>query len=112
MKIARAQKLKNRLWVQWEGRLYSLPLDLHARAPGSGAEETQELVAPFSCKVLKLHAKAGAKLKKGDPVVVVEAMKMEYAYAAPRDGTIASIPVQEGQIVNAGTAFVTWKEEK
>lgn len=103
----KSQKLKDKIWVQWNGRLYALS----ATGPSSArksAEEAQELVAPFSCKVLKIHARDGQTVKKGDPVVVVEAMKMEYSYAAPRDGTIAKVNVREGEIVPAGQAFVQW----
>ena len=69
-------------------------------------------MAPFSCKVLKIHASAGKEVRAGAPVVVVEAMKMEYSYASPRDGVIAEILVNEGQIVQAGAHFVRWKDNK
>lgn len=99
-------KVKDRIWVQWQGRLYSVAAN--PTAARKGAEETQELVAPFSCKVLKIHARNGATVKKGDPVVVVEAMKMEYSYTSPRDGLIAKVLVREGEVVPAGQAFVQW----
>ena len=104
----RAQKFRDKLWVQWRGRLYEVPADLRRAQAAARGEEAQELVAPFSCKVLKVLARSGATVKKGDPVVVVEAMKMEYTYPSPRDGLIAAVLVKEGEIVQAGTAFVTW----
>lgn len=104
----KSQRFKDKVWVQWQGRLYGMPLEL-TKARGAGATEAQELVAPFSCKVLKIHAKPGAKLKKGDPVIVVEAMKMEYSYASPKDGEVESVPVKEGEVVAAGTQFVRWR---
>jgi biotin carboxyl carrier protein len=85
-------------------------VDLHARSAGPSADQAQDLVAPFSCKVLKLHVKPGQSLRKGDPVVVVEAMKMEYAYASPKDGTVDKVAVSEGQTVSAGTRFLSWRE--
>lgn len=109
--MIRSQKSRDKLWVQWHGRLYGVPADLKkARAAASG-EEAQELVAPFSCKVLKLHVKPGQALKKGDPVVVVEAMKMEYAYASPHDGKIKAVLVKEGEILQSGAPFVAWEEK-
>lgn len=104
-------KSKNMLWVQHQGRIYGLSLRKSARN-SAGGEETQELAAPFSCKILKVHAKSGQKLKKGDPVLVVEAMKMEYAYASPREGVAEEILVKEGQTVSAGQQFVRWKDGK
>lgn len=105
-----SQKVRDKLWVQWRGRLYEVPADLRRGRGAGGAGETPELVAPFSCKVLKIHVKPGQALKAGDPVVVVEAMKMEYAYASPRDGTIARVLVKEGEIVQGGSAFVEWQK--
>jgi biotin carboxyl carrier protein len=105
----RTQKLRDRLWFQWNGRLYELPADLRRAKAAAAGEETQELVAPFSCKVLKLAVSAGQAVKKGDPVVVVEAMKMEYAYASPRDGVIRQVLVKEGEIVQGGAQFVAWE---
>lgn len=110
MKI-RSAKVKDRLWVQADGRLYSLPLAERSRRSGAGGDTASDLTAPFSCKVLQIHVKPGQKVKKGDPVVVVEAMKMEYAYASPREGTIAEVLAQTGKILSAGAPFVSWKDE-
>lgn len=105
----KSQRFKDKIWVQWQGRLYGMPVEL--KKARSSEQEAQELIAPFSCKVLKIHAKPGAELKKGDPVIVVEAMKMEYSYASPKDGVVDSISVKEGEIVTAGTHFIRWKNK-
>ena len=105
----RSLKIRDKLWVQWNGRLYEMPADLRKAKKGAGGDEAQELVAPFPCKVLKISVKQGQSVKKGDPVVVVEAMKMEYSYPAPRDGVIADVLAKEGQIVPGGAHFVKWK---
>lgn len=102
------QRHKGKLWVQWQGKLYGLAAeDSRAATAGGGS---QELSAPFSCKVLRVQVKAGQELKKGDPVVVVEAMKMEYAYTSPRDGKVAALLVKEGEVVNAGAQFLRWED--
>ena len=104
----RSQKVRDRLWVQWNGRLYEVPADLKRAKAALRGDDAMELVAPFSCKVLKIAVKAGQSVKKGDPVVVVEAMKMEYSYVSPRDGVIAEALVKEGEIVPSGAHFVKW----
>jgi len=53
-------------------------------------------------KVWKMIAKAGDELKKGDPIMVLEAMKMEIPIPAPVDGTVRTIVVNEGDPVEAG----------
>lgn len=105
-----SQKVRDKIWVHWRGRLYQVPADLRKATAAGRAEESQELAAPFSCKVLKIHVKNGQSVRKGDPVLVVEAMKMEYSYASPREGVIRSVLVREGEIVQGGAPFVAWKD--
>ena len=108
----RSQRVRDKLWVQWQGRLYGVPADLkRARAAASG-DEGQELAAPFSCKVLKLHVRPGQTVKKGDPVAVVEAIKMEYSYSSPRDGKVERVLVKEGEILQGGAHFVAWEGDR
>ncbi len=56
-------------------------------------------------KVYKIEA--GASVKKGDTVVVIEAMKMEIPIVAPKNGTVVSIDVSVGDSVEAGQALAT-----
>jgi 3-methylcrotonyl-CoA carboxylase alpha subunit len=56
--------------------------------------------------VAKLHTTLGATVTKGDPLVVLEAMKMEHILTAPRDGRIAELLVAEGDQVSDGTMLV------
>ena len=58
-------------------------------------------------KVVKVVAPVGTAVKKGDAVLMIEAMKMEMPVAAPADGTVASINVNEGQQVEAGALLAT-----
>lgn len=58
-------------------------------------------------KVFKIEAKVGQAVKKGDAVVIVEAMKMEIPMVAPEDGTVASIDVAVGDSVEAGAVLAT-----
>ncbi len=58
-------------------------------------------------KVFKIEANVGQAVKKGDAVVIVEAMKMEIPVVAPQDGTVASINVAVGDAVEAGALLAT-----
>lgn len=100
-------KIKDKIWIQEKGRIYAISASPKARG---STEEEQDLSAPFSCKVLKVQAQLGAKVKKGDPIVVVEAMKMEYAYFSPKEGTIQEVLIKEGDILVAGAKFIRWVE--
>ena len=58
-------------------------------------------------KILAVKASVGQAVKKGDVVLVLEAMKMENEVVAPEDGTIASIDVAVGAAVEAGDTLAT-----
>ena len=57
--------------------------------------------------VLKAVKNVGDAVKKGDPVVVIESMKMEINCVAPQDGTVASIDCNAGDSVDAGAVLAT-----
>ena len=58
-------------------------------------------------KIIAVKAAAGEAVKKGQVVVVLEAMKMENDIVAPQDGTVATINVAAGQSVESGAVLVT-----
>jgi len=74
---------------------------------GAGAAAgPQRLIAPMPGKVVRVLVKPGDAVTAKQPVVVVEAMKMENELRATRDGTIAEIHVSEGMSVDAGALLV------
>ena len=78
-----------------------------AAAPAAGAAGSIKIEAGAAGKVFKIEANVGQAVKKGDAVVIVEAMKMEIPVVAPEDGTVASINVAVGDAVEAGALLVT-----
>lgn len=75
-------------------------------APAGGAGSIK-IEAGAAGKVFKLEKKAGDAVKKGDAVVIIEAMKMEIPVVAPQDGTVASVDVAVGDAVEAGAVLAT-----
>ena len=57
--------------------------------------------------MFKLEASVGQSVKRGDAVVIIEAMKMEIPVVAPEDGTVASIDVAVGDAIEAGAVLAT-----
>ena len=78
-----------------------------APKPASTGAGSIKVEAGAAGKVFKVEANVGQSVKKGDTVVVVEAMKMEIPVVAPEDGTVASIDVAVGDAVEAGTVLAT-----
>ena len=77
-----------------------------ASAP-AGAAGSVKVAAPMPGKILGVKANPGQAVKKGDVIVILEAMKMENEIVAPQDGTIASINVATGDSVEAGQTLAT-----
>ena len=75
-----------------------------AAAAGAGSKK---VAAGAAGKVFKIEAKVGQAVKKGDAVVIIEAMKMEIPVVAPEDGTVASIDCNVGDAVDAGAVLAT-----
>lgn len=73
----------------------------------AGAAGNIKIEAGAAGKVFKLEKSVGQAVKKGDAVVILEAMKMEIPVVAPQDGTVASIDVAVGDSVEAGALLAT-----
>ena len=78
-----------------------------AAAPAAAAAGSVPVNAPMPGTILDIKVKAGAAVKAGDVVMILEAMKMENEISAPQDGTIASIDVRKGDTVNSGDVLYT-----
>lgn len=78
-----------------------------AAAKASSGAGSIKIEAGAAGKVFKLEASVGQAVKKGDAVVILEAMKMEIPVVAPQDGTVASIDVAVGDAVEAGALLAT-----
>lgn len=73
------------------------------------AQVVNEVKAPMPGLVLSLKAKAGDSISKGDPLLVLEAMKMENVLKSPTDGIVKSIAVSEGQAVEKNQLLVSFE---
>ena len=75
-------------------------------AAAVGATGSGELTAPMQGTILKVLVTRGDEVVAGDPLVVLEAMKMETTIAAPKDGTVTVIGVEQGGTTGAGQVLV------
>lgn len=87
------------------------PVAAAAPAPAAPAAPAAagsiEVAAPMPGKILNVKASVGTAVKKGDVILILEAMKMENDVVAPEDGTVASINVSAGDAVEAGDVLAT-----
>ena len=85
------------------------PVAAPAAAPkaAAGAAGAVAVKAPMPGNILDVKVAAGASVKAGDVLVILEAMKMENEIVAPQDGTVASVNVNKGDTVNSGDVLVS-----
>ena len=76
-------------------------------AASTGAQGAVKVSAPMPGKILAAKVNAAQAVKRGDVMLILEAMKMENEIVAPQDGTVASINVTVGQSVEAGDVLAT-----
>ena len=72
---------------------------------------TTEIRAHITGTVWKVEAKAGDELEEGDPIVILESMKMEIPVEAPEDGKVVEVKVEETQPVKEGDLIAIFEEE-
>jgi biotin carboxyl carrier protein len=77
------------------------------KAARKAVAEKGEVTAPMPGKIVVLRVKVGDLVRVGDPLCVLEAMKMENEITASKTGTIKEIRVSEGSTVNNGDALIT-----
>lgn len=83
------------------------PAAAPAAAPAPSAGAGTKVESPMPGTVLDIKVANGATVNEGDPVVILEAMKMENEINAPCSGTVTSICVNKGDSVDSGTVLVT-----
>jgi acetyl/propionyl-CoA carboxylase alpha subunit len=71
----------------------------------TAADHGTGLLAPMPGRVRSISVPRGEKVSKGDVVLVLEAMKMEHAIRAPRDGVVTRLDHREGDLVDAGAVL-------
>ena len=95
-------------WIFWNGRVFRGDVRAAGSKPvrASRATAAHSLTAPMPARVIMLMTRSGATVKKGDTVVVLEAMKMELPVRALADATVIAVHCREGEMVNADAVLI------
>ncbi len=103
----------DRVWVWCDGVATAFEKVSAGRSPGAAAAAGKDpggsLISPMPGRVRRLLVTDGARVKRGDVLLVLEAMKMEHAIRSPVDG-IVRLRVAEGDLVEAGVQLAAVEE--
>src|SRR5690606_21215765 len=89
------------------GQAYALQLhDAVAHAQDEAADPGGSLTAPMPGKIISVAVQPGDRVKAGDTLLVMEAMKMEHTIHAPREGVVQEIYFQPGEQVSDGEQLI------
>jgi 3-methylcrotonyl-CoA carboxylase alpha subunit len=99
----RAVRDGNRVFVWCAGAVHEF--QRAAGRPASTGEASGGLLAPMPGRVRRVLLGAGERVGRGAVILILEAMKMEHAIRAPRDGTVARVHFAEGDLVEAGAVL-------
>ena len=83
------------------------PVQVYRRADDASAAQDDKVRAPMPGRVVVVRVREGDRVVAGQELVVVEAMKMELALKAPRDGIVAGVPASAGDFVDADAVLVS-----
>lgn len=101
------ERLGQQLWYHYEGETYQYSPPVKTRGGGRGAISHSDVVSPMPGKIIKILVKVGDKVISGQPVVMMEAMKMEYTLEARQEGLIDQINCKIGDQVALGITLIS-----
>lgn len=116
IEVIRAEPGRKRFAIRVNGRAYEVLLadDLDQQIDRMGfrlhsVQSVSRIEAPMPGLILAVHVSAGDPVREGDPLLILEAMKMENVILSPRDGVIRSVAVQQGAAVDKKSLLVEFE---
>jgi biotin carboxyl carrier protein len=102
-RVHRAAALRDgdRIFVWVDGRTFVFEREKRRRTR-TASDHSGDLLSPMPGRVRKTLVAPGDPVRRGQPLLVLEAMKMEHSIRAPRDGAVRRLLVREGDLVDAG----------
>lgn len=84
----------------------------YIRGGAAAEEDVQDCIkAPMPGKIIALLVEKGSHVKKGEPLLVIEAMKMQSTYTASQNATIETVEISEGDSVLSGQLLLTFRHD-
>lgn len=98
-------------WVFLDGDVFRFEVETE-ETRRRGAAHHGTLSAPMPATVMRIHAQMGEAVKRGDTLIILEAMKMELPVRAHTDGTVTRVRCREGELVQPGAILIEMDESE
>jgi biotin carboxyl carrier protein len=92
-------------WVFLDGEVFEFEVQAEGRRRRAGGA-VGSLSAPMPASVVRVDRKPGDAVKRGDTLIILEAMKMELPVRAPSDGTVTAVHCKAGDLVQPGMSLI------
>ncbi len=103
-------KVKEGYDVFYKGRVYRIRKNRNTNSSSVG-EESNLIKAPMTGKIVSIKVEEGSMVEKDQPLVVIEAMKMEIMLSAPFPSKVRKIHKNEGELVNKDEVIVSLEKD-
>ena len=97
------KKIEGKWWIHLEGEVYVVN---EVEKGGKTSESAGGLSAPMPGTILEVMVKEGQRVREGQPLMTMEAMKMEHRILAPKSGEVISVNFNQGDRVDMGATLV------
>ena len=91
-------------WVWIDGQVARVEAEAAAGSRRRSARD--DLTSPMPATVIRVAVEAGSRVARGDPLILLEAMKMELPIRAPRDGVVRAVHCEAGALVQPGQVLI------
>lgn len=100
---AHVMKIDGKWWIHLEGEVYVVN---EVEKGGKSSESAGGLSAPMPGTILEVMVKEGQRVREGQPLMTMEAMKMEHRIISPKSGEVISVNFNKGDRVEMGSTLV------
>ena len=107
------QKDKNSLWIHYQGQIWLWKKQSSQKSKSKKEKKISDLiVSPIPGKIQKIFVKKNDKVKTGDDLLLLSAMKIEYRFQAEAEGLVEEISCEPGQTAEANKELIKIKYKK
>ena len=104
VRLVHIAKVKDSYWIHLDGRIHVIKS--HEIGYSNQKQNEGSLIAPMPGIIIDILVKEGQRVRKGQNLMIMEAMKMEHKIQSPKDGEVISISNEIGQKVDMGVILV------